>query len=63
MTNLWAVMAMVERLGAKVVTDVMVIDRSRYEPVLSDGTMDLSKGMKRAVVSDPDGILIELLEK
>ncbi|MGD0818227.1 MAG: VOC family protein [Methanomassiliicoccales archaeon] len=61
--NLEAVMAMVERLGAKVVAGVMVIDRSRYEPVLSDGTMDLSKGMKRAVVSDPDGILIELLEK
>ena len=56
-------MAMVERLGAKVVPASRSIDRSRYEPVLSDGTMDLSKGMKRALVSDPDGILIELLEK
>ena len=62
-TNLEAVMAMVERLGAKLVAGITLIDRSRYEPVLSDGTMDLSKGMKRAVVSDPDGILIELLEK
>jgi catechol 2,3-dioxygenase-like lactoylglutathione lyase family enzyme len=61
--NLEATMAMVERLGAKVVSGVVAIDRSRYEPVLSDGTMDLIKGMKRAVVSDPDGILIELLEK
>ncbi len=62
-TNLEAHLAMVERLGAKVVQGIMVIDRSRYEPLLSDGTMDLNKGMKRAVVSDPDGILIELLEK
>jgi catechol 2,3-dioxygenase-like lactoylglutathione lyase family enzyme len=62
-TNLEAVMAMVERLGAKVVQGIIVIDRSRYEPVLSDGTMDLNKGMRRAVVADPDGILIELLEK
>jgi catechol 2,3-dioxygenase-like lactoylglutathione lyase family enzyme len=62
-TNLPAVMAMVERLGAKVVQGIMVIDRTRYEPLLSDGTMDLNKGMRRAVVADPDGILIELLEK
>ena len=62
-TNLEAVMAMAERIGAKVVSGIMVIDRSRYEAVLSDGTMDLGKGMKRAVVADPDGILIELLEK
>ena len=62
-TNLEAVMAMVERIGAKVVSGVMVIDRSKYEPALSDGTMDLNKGIKRAVVSDPDGILIELMEK
>jgi hypothetical protein len=41
----------------------MVIDRTRYEPLLSDGTMDLNKGMRRGVVADPDGILIELLEK
>jgi catechol 2,3-dioxygenase-like lactoylglutathione lyase family enzyme len=62
-TNLEAVMAMVERLGAKIVEGAVVVDRSKYEPVLSDGTMDLGKGMKRAVVSDPDGIHIELLEK
>lgn len=61
--NLEALLAMVERLGAKVAQGIMVIDRSRYEPSLSDGTMDLNKGMRRAVVSDPDGILIELLEK
>jgi catechol 2,3-dioxygenase-like lactoylglutathione lyase family enzyme len=62
-TNLEAVMAMVERLGARTVSGMAVIDRSKYEPLISDGTMDLDKGMKRAVVSDPDGILIELLEK
>jgi catechol 2,3-dioxygenase-like lactoylglutathione lyase family enzyme len=62
-SNLEAVLAMVERLGAKVVSGIAVIDRSKYEPLISDGTMDLDKGMKRAVVSDPDGILIELLEK
>ncbi len=62
-TNLEAVVAMVERLGAKVVQGIIVIDRSRYEPTLSDGTLDLNKGMRRAVVADPDGILIELLEK
>ena len=62
-TNLPTVMAMVERLGAKVVQGIMVIDRTRYEPLFSDGTMDLDKGMRRAVVADPDGILIELLEK
>ena len=62
-TNLEAVLAMVERLGVKVVVGAMVLDRTRYEPVLSNGTLDLGKGMKRAVVSDPDGILIELLEK
>ncbi len=62
-TNLEAVMAMVERLGARIVSGMAVIDRSKYEPLISDGTMDLDKGMKRAVVSDPDGILIELLEK
>jgi glyoxylase I family protein len=61
--NLEAMMAMVERLGAKVVSAPMTIDRSKYEPVLTDGTMDLNKGLKRAVVSDPDGILIELMEK
>jgi catechol 2,3-dioxygenase-like lactoylglutathione lyase family enzyme len=62
-THLEAVMAMVERIGVKVVQGIMVIDGSHYEAVLSDGTMDLGKGMKRAVVADPDGILIELLEK
>ena len=62
-TNLPAVMAMVERLGAKVVQGIMVIDRTRYDPLRSDGTMDLNKGMRRAVIADPDGILIELLEK
>jgi catechol 2,3-dioxygenase-like lactoylglutathione lyase family enzyme len=62
-TNLPAVMAMVERLGVKVVQGIMVIDRTRYEPLLSDGTMDLNKGMRRGVVADTDGILIELLEK
>jgi catechol 2,3-dioxygenase-like lactoylglutathione lyase family enzyme len=61
--NLPAVMTMIERLGAKVVQGIMVIDRTRYEPLFSDGTMDLDKGMRRAVVADPDGILIELLEK
>jgi catechol 2,3-dioxygenase-like lactoylglutathione lyase family enzyme len=61
--NLEAVMAMVERLGTKVVSGIMTIDRSKYEPVLSDETMDLDKGIKRAVVSDPDGIHIELMEK
>jgi glyoxylase I family protein len=62
-TNLQAVMAMVERLGVKVESGLAVIDRSKYEPVLSDGTMDLDKGFKRAVISDPDGIQIELMEK
>lgn len=61
--NLAAVMAMVERLGAKVVSGIMTIDRSKYEPVLTDGSMDLDRGFKRAVVSDPDGIQIELMEK
>jgi glyoxylase I family protein len=62
-TNLQAVMAMVERLGVKVESGLAVIDRSKYEPALSDGTMDLDKGIKRAVISDPDGIQIELMEK
>ena len=62
-TDLPGVMAMVERLGTKVVQGILVIDRTRYEPLLSDGTMDLNKGMRRAVVADPDGIPIELLEK
>lgn len=62
-TNLGAVLAMVERLGAKTVSGVAVIDRSKYEVSISDGTMDLDKGMKRAVIADPDGVLIELLEK
>jgi glyoxylase I family protein len=61
--NLEAMMAMVERLGAKVVSGAVTIDRSKYEPALSDGTMDLNKGIKRAVVADPDGIHIELMEK
>ena len=61
--NLEAVMAMVERLGVKVVSGPMSIGRTNYQPTLSDGTMDLDKGIKRAVVSDPDGIHIELLEK
>ena len=62
-TDLPATLAMVERLGAKVVDGMVTIDRSRYEPVLTDGSMDLDKGMRRAVVADPDGIHIELLEK
>jgi catechol 2,3-dioxygenase-like lactoylglutathione lyase family enzyme len=62
-TKLEAVMAMVERLGAKTVSGVAVIDCSRYEATVSDGLMDLDKGMTRAVVADPDGIHIELLEK
>ena len=62
-TNLKAVMAMVERLGIKVESGIVVIDRAKYEPALSDGTMDLDKGIKRAVVLDPDGIQIELMEK
>jgi glyoxylase I family protein len=62
-TNLQAMMAMVERLGVKVQSGPVVIDRSKYEPALSDGTLDLDKGIKRAVVLDPDGIQIELMEK
>jgi glyoxylase I family protein len=61
--NLAAVMAMVERMGAKVVSGIVTIDRSKYDPALSDGSMDLDKGIKRAVVTDPDGIQIELMEK
>ena len=62
-TNLQALMAMMERLGVKVQSGLVVIDRSKYEPALSDGTLDLDKGIKRAVVLDPDGIQIELMEK
>jgi catechol 2,3-dioxygenase-like lactoylglutathione lyase family enzyme len=62
-TNLMVALAMAERMGVKIVQGAMEIDQSRFEPLLSDGTMDLDKGIKRAVVSDPDGILIELMEK
>ena len=62
-TNLEAVLAMVERMGARIVRGHHGGRPTRYEPVLTDGTMDLDKGMRRAVVTDPDGILIELLEK
>ena len=61
--NLPAILAMVEKMGIKLVGGMITIDRTRYEPVMADGTMDLDKGMRRAVVSDPDGIHIELLEK
>jgi catechol 2,3-dioxygenase-like lactoylglutathione lyase family enzyme len=61
--NLDAVMAMVDRLGVTVVSRAMTIDRSNYEPTLSDGSVDLDKGIRRAVVADPDGIQIELMEK
>jgi catechol 2,3-dioxygenase-like lactoylglutathione lyase family enzyme len=62
-TNLAAALAMTERMGVKLVQGAMNIDRSRFEPLLSDGTMDLDMGIKRAIVSDPDGIQIELMEK